>query len=127
MRPQSDDQLKSEIKNAEVLIGKVMQVGVFLAAGVMLVGVLLLLITGQSGYQGSFHPTSFSGILTGIVQLKSYAIIMAGLFLLILTPVLRVIVSIYAFYVAKDRLYVWITTTVLIILLIAMLIGMRGI
>lgn len=119
--------LKKEISNAERLIGQVMQVGVFLAAGVMLVGVLLFLISGQSGYSGNYHPSSFSTIFAGVIRFKPYAIIMLGLFLLILTPVLRVIVSIYAFYVAHDHLYVWITTLVLVILLIAMIIGMYGI
>lgn len=119
--------LKDEIHNAERLIGKVMQIGVFLAAGVMLIGVLMFLVSGHSGYSGTYHPYQFQTILAGLAGLKPYAIIMTGLFLLILTPVLRVVVSIYAFYVARDRLYVWITTLVLIILLIAMVIGMYGV
>ena len=51
---------------------------------------------------------------------------MFGIFLLILTPVLRVIVSIYAFAKEGDRLYVVITTIVLVILIIGMAIGYRG-
>ena len=60
------------------------------------------------------------------MQFKPFAIIMLGLFLLILTPVLRVVVSIYAFAVERDTLYVAITTIVLIILVIAMVIGYAG-
>ncbi|KIS04033.1 DUF1634 domain-containing protein [Paucilactobacillus wasatchensis] len=122
-----NQQNKTEMDNVEQLIGKVMQVGVLLAAAVMLIGVLMLLLTGKSGYSGSFHPTTFSSLIQGAIGLKSYAIIMIGLFLLILTPVLRVIVSIYAFYVAHDKMYVWITTLVLIILIFAMVIGMFGV
>lgn len=122
-----NQQSKSEMNAVENLIGKVMQIGVLTAALVMLLGVTMFLITGDSGYAGQYHPTTFGGMVTGLIELKSYAIIMIGLFLLILTPVLRVIVSIYAFYVAKDNLYVWITTIVLIILIFAMLIGMYGI
>lgn len=48
---------------------------------------------------------------------------MAGIFLLILTPVLRVLVSIYAFYKEKDVLYVWITTIVFIILMFGFILG----
>ncbi len=51
---------------------------------------------------------------------------MLGIFLLILTPVLRVVVSIYAFIKENDKLYAWITTVVLVILVIAMLIGYFG-
>ncbi|MBA1393641.1 DUF1634 domain-containing protein, partial [Lactobacillus sp. XV13L] len=50
-------------------------------------------------------------------------ILMLGIFLLILTPVLRVVVSIYAFLKEKDYLYVYITTFVLIILAFAMIAG----
>ena len=51
---------------------------------------------------------------------------MLGVYCLILTPVLRVIVSIYAFYREKDRLYVTITTAVLLILIVALVIGVYG-
>lgn len=120
-------QNKTEMNAVEDLIGKVMQIGVLTAAIIMLLGVGLFLITGDSGYAGQYHPTTFSDMLQGLIELKPYAIIMIGLFLLILTPVLRVVVSIYAFYVAKDKLYVWITTVVLVILIFAMFIGMYGI
>ncbi len=60
------------------------------------------------------------------MALKPYAVLMLGLFLLILTPVLRVVVSIYAFIKEKDRLYTWITTAVLVILIGAMIIGYLG-
>ena len=65
-------------------------------------------------------------IFQGAMQLKPYAVLMLGIFLLILTPVLRVVVSIYAFAIRKDRLYVAITTIVLIILIIRMTIGYQG-
>lgn len=39
-----NQQNKTEMDNVEQLIGKVMQVGVLLAAAVMLIGVLMLLL-----------------------------------------------------------------------------------
>ena len=51
---------------------------------------------------------------------------MTGLFLLILTPVLRVVASIVAFAKEGDKLYVAITTLVLIILIVAMFVGHGG-
>lgn len=125
MSQKTDQQI--EMNNVELMIGHVMQVGVYLAAFVMLLGVVIFLVTGESGYAGTYHPTTFHAIFQGLFAFKPYAIIMLGLFLLILTPVLRVVVSIYAFFVAKDMMYVWITTIVLIILIFAMIIGMYGI
>ncbi len=51
---------------------------------------------------------------------------MFGLFCLILTPVLRVVVSLFTFLKEKDYLYVGITGIVLIILVISFLIGIKA-
>lgn len=120
------DDMRKEIEDIERIIGKIMQIGVMIAAAVLVTGLAALLITGQSGYPAGVHPHSPSTILRGVVQLRPYAIMMLGIFLLILTPVLRVVVSIYAFIKERDRLYTWITTAVLIILIIAMGIGYFG-
>lgn len=59
-------------------------------------------------------------------KLKPYAIMMFGLFCLILTPVLRVVVSLFTFLKEKDYLYVGITGIVLIILVISFFIGIKA-
>jgi len=115
-----------EMAQVETIIGRILQVGVIFSAIVMLIGLALFLITGYSGYEGDFVPRQMGMILAGTWQLKPYAIMMLGVYCLILTPVLRVVVSIYAFYKEKDHLYVAITTLVLIILLIALVIGVKG-
>ena len=51
---------------------------------------------------------------------------MTGLFLLILTPVLRVVASIFAFAKEGDKMYVIITMMVLAVLIIAILLGHTG-
>lgn len=121
--PNNTEQTKQEMNHIELLIGKILRVGVAVAGTVMLVGLLAFFITGTSGYSGQNWPTSFDAIFTGLASFKPFAVMMLGLFLLILTPVLRVIVSIFAFAKENDRLYVWITIGVLAILIIAMIIG----
>ncbi|WP_125714391.1 DUF1634 domain-containing protein [Companilactobacillus kedongensis] len=116
--------MHEEMRKVELIIGKILRIGVVTSAIVIVIGIMLYFLNG-SGYTGNF-PTRFSTILNGIVAGKSYAIIMLGIFLLILTPVLRVVVSIYAFYKEKDTMYVVITTIVLVILIIAMLLGYRS-
>ncbi|QMU08981.1 DUF1634 domain-containing protein [Levilactobacillus suantsaii] len=112
-----------EMAQVETVIGRILQIGVIFSAIVMAIGLILFLATGQSGYPGDTLPLQFGAILVGTWHLKSFAIMMLGIYCLILTPVLRVVVSIYAFYREKDHLYVAITTTVLIILMIALVIG----
>ncbi|RHW48829.1 DUF1634 domain-containing protein [Bombilactobacillus bombi] len=113
---------KQEMNEIELIIGKILRVGVIISVTVMIVGMVLLLIKGDGGY-GSHFPTTFAAIGRGLLQFKPDAILMLGVFLLILTPVLRVIVSIYAFFKEQDYLYVYITVFVLIILVGAMIAG----
>lgn len=113
-----------EMEHIEVMIGRILQIGVIVAAIIMLLGLILLLINGgDGGYAVGHQPTTIKAIAMGTISLKPYAVMMVGMFCLILTPVLRVVVSIYAFYKEHDRLYVWITTAVLIILCISFVIG----
>lgn len=118
----SDDELKS----IELVIGKVLRIGVIVAAIIILFGLLLYIFTGNSGYGSGIYPTTFHAIFSGLLAGKAFAFIMLGLFVLILTPVLRVVVSIYSFYKEKDFLYVGITTFVLVILLVSFFIGHRS-
>ncbi|HEX3026827.1 MAG TPA: DUF1634 domain-containing protein [Clostridia bacterium] len=114
---------KGTTEEVEVIISKSLQVGVLLSAAIMLTGFLLFLITGNSGYPDNTYPTNLAVILQGVLAFKPYAIILAGLLVLILTPVFRVGVSIFVFLKEKDYLYVKITALVFVILIISFLLG----
>lgn len=124
--PEKTNATATEMAQVETIIGRILQVGVVFSAIVMGIGLVIFLVTGNSGYAGDTVPLTMGAILLGTWQLKAYAIMMLGTYCLILTPVLRVVVSIYAFYKERDHLYVAITTAVLIILMIALLIGLTG-
>lgn len=117
--------MHEETRQVELVIGKILRIGVITSAIVVMIGIIMYFINGGGGYDGSF-PRRFAAIFAGIAAGKPYAVIMLGIFLLILTPVLRVVVSIYAFYKEHDKLYVIITTAVLIILIFAMMMGYRS-
>lgn len=114
---------KSNIDEVEVIISRSLQIGVIFSAAVMLVGLSLFLITGKSGYSGNTFPTNLLVIFQGLISLKPYAVILTGLFILILTPVFRVGVSIIVFFKEKDFLYVKITALVFAILIVSFLLG----
>jgi len=69
---------------------------------------------------------SFSFVIHGIANLDPVALMMAGTVLLILTPVARVIVSIYAFMVDRDTKYVVITGIVFLIMVVTVIAGLLG-
>ena len=114
---------KAEMAQIELVIGKILRIGVAVSATLLIIGMLLAIIHGGTGYSEYQCPTTFTEIFSGIAAFKAGAVIMLGLFCLILTPVLRVVVSIYAFAKEGDYLYVWITVIVLVILIIGMAIG----
>ena len=61
--------------------------------------------------------TSLGGVVRGLGTLEPRSIIMFGLLILIATPVARVVMCIVGFLLEGDRLYVAISTVVLLILL----------
>lgn len=72
------------------------------------------------------YPNHLLAVLDGVRQLHGQAIVMAGLLLLIATPIARVALSIIAFIVERDRLYTAITAAVLLILLVGFAIGLEA-
>lgn len=114
----------------EQVIGRLLQLGVLLAALVVLVGAVLLLMQhGRTPVDYSvFHGEpdglrSIAGILRGVMAARSEAIVQLGLLLLIATPVARVALTLAAFVLQRDRTYVVVTTLVLALLLYGLVFG----
>ena len=116
-----------------VVIGKVLRYGVLLS------GVIILLGTFGLAANGGF--SDISGVLTynetvphdgldvspaamfhGLVTFSAFSWIELGVVVLIATPVVRVMVSVFLFAAERDRLYVVITAVVLALLLFSMLV-----
>lgn len=111
------------LNRVELLVSRALRTGVLISAFVIVAGLLLFFAAGDGGYPNNAYPTSFSAILAGTLALKPFAVILAGLVLLILTPVLRVAVSLLTFVLEQDWLYVGISALVLIILLSSFFFG----
>lgn len=71
-------------------------------------------------------PNTIGEIVAGVRNRRGQAIVMAGLLILIATPVARVALSAFLFILARDRLYAMITTVVLVILFISFAVGLAG-
>ncbi|WP_099222790.1 DUF1634 domain-containing protein [Listeria costaricensis] len=117
------DTKEEEMYKVEAVVGGLLRIGVILSAAIIIIGLALFIFTGDSGYPGDTYPTTIRAIFSGLAALKPFAIIMFGLLCLILTPVLRVVVSLFTFLKEKDYLYVAITAIVLVILAISFLLG----
>lgn len=91
----------------------------------MAVGFSASLVVGWRGslvgLPATTQPSSdFSAVGNGLRELRPIAIAQAGLLVLIATPVVRVITSVVAFVLERDRLYAAITLAVLTILLVCL-------
>jgi len=114
------------------IIAAVLRIGVSAAAAVVLAGGAYYLMkygampAQYRVFRGEpAELRSLSGIVTSAVALRSRAIISVGLLLLILTPIARVVFSVLAFAVQRDRLYVVVTLIVLTVLLYNLIVGYR--
>ena len=124
--PQSDadrERRMSLVRQAEVAISNVLRGGVLLSAVVILIGVVLYYIHPRSNAANALsYPHTLGGVIPALQAGNPEGIITLGLLILLATPVLRVAVSIGAFALEHDWLYVGITTLVLALLLSSILV-----
>jgi uncharacterized membrane protein len=111
------------------IISVVLRGGVLLSAGLLILGALLYfarVLWGGAPADPLSFPHSLGDVFSGLGHGDPLAILTLGLIVLLLTPVARVIISIFAFAREHDWLYVAITTLVLLILLVSFLLGAGG-
>jgi uncharacterized membrane protein len=118
-------------KDFQTIIGNLLRYGVWTALSVAFVGGIIYL-----KYHGNdiedysvFNERDINifnviaSIYNGVVQGDGESIIFFGVILLFLTPVFRVILSLFSFLLEKDYLYVGITLIVIAIIIISISLG----
>lgn len=130
-----------ETLRIEMFIARLLRWGVLISFITVAIGIGLLILTGNTGYHAvrlddlnsivqyrmpPDFPNTLGDVLNGALALRPYGIIALGLVILIAIPVLRVAVSVIAFAVERDWLYVLITSFVLLVLLLSFVIGETG-
>ena len=126
----SESQSRWSDHAVEQLIGRLLQIGVLVAAAVVIIGAGLV-FAQHGGKPVSYdvfrgepaYLRSISGIVHGALTMDSLAIVQLGLLLLIATPVARVAFTFVAFALQRDRMYMAITALVLALLLYGLLLG----
>jgi uncharacterized membrane protein len=119
--------------DVDQLLGNLLRVGVIIATIVAVVGGVLFLAqhgldpaTGRVFRGEPPELRSVRGIVRGALAWKPDAIIQLGLLLLIATPVARVAMSLVAFILQRDRVYVVVTSIVLALLIFSLAGGIPG-
>ena len=115
------------------LLGNLLRIGVMVASIVAAFGGVLLLsrhgFDQASGNVFASEPAelrSVGAIIRGALAFHPAAIVQLGLVLLIATPVARVAMSLVAFVLQRDRIYIVVTTIVLALLIFSLVGGISG-
>ena len=119
--------------DVDQFLGNMLRIGVIIATIVAAVGGVLYL--AHHGFEPTDHRV-FHGepaelrhvgsIVRGAFTLNSAAIVQLGLVLLIATPVARVAMSLVAFILQRDRIYIVVTSIVLALLIYSLTGGIAG-
>lgn len=117
-------------------IAAVLRGGVLISLALMVAGVALLALTGHTGYGQPADPRApvaaevapawphtVGGIVAGALAGRPYGLLLAGLLVVIATPVLRVAISAVTFIGQGDRAYALIALAVLAVLVFSFLLG----
>ena len=122
------------MSRVELIISRVLRIGVMASLFLIVLGTLLTFLhhpayvsspndLARLTRPGAAVPHTLRGVANGVLALQGQSIVATGLLVLILTPVMRVAVSIAAFTVQRDRIYMAITSVVLLLLLLSFVLG----
>jgi uncharacterized membrane protein len=121
------------VRKVELLISHLLRIGVVSSLVVVVIGLIISFLhhpeyLHSDQMQQVISPSrvtwhSLRELFRGLLHLRGEAIIMAGLLLLIATPVMRVAVSIVAFIVERDWVFVVVTSFVLAMLILSFVLG----
>ena len=126
--------LSPAVPRVEIVISSLLRVGVAVSLAVVILGTIISFVhhpgylwssnyLGELTTPGKALPHSLPETLAGVRAGRGQAIVIAGLLLLIATPVLRVAVSIFAFLLQRDWIFTLLTAMVLGFLLLSFFLG----
>lgn len=118
-------------KDFQSIIGNLLRYGVWISLSVAFIGGIIYLMNhgGDIEDYSVFKENDrnifevITEIYNGVIQGNGESIIFFGVILLFLTPVLRVLLSLFSFLLEKDYLYVVITLIVIFIILVSVSLG----
>jgi len=118
-------------KDFQTIIGNLLRYGVWISLSVAFIGgIIYLMHHGNDIEDYSVFKENdrnifevITAIYNGVIQGRGESVIFFGVLLLFLTPVFRVLLSLFSFLLEKDYLYVVITTIVIGIIIMSISFG----
>ena len=118
-------------KDFQTIIGNLLRYGVWISLSVAFIGGIVYLMHHGSDIEdySVFKENDrnifevFANVYNGVISGRGESIIFFGVILLFLTPVFRVLLSLFSFLLEKDYLYVAITAIVIGIIILSISFG----
>lgn len=118
-------------KDFQTIIGNLLRYGVWISLSVAFIGGIVYLLHHGSDIEdySVFKENDrnifevFANVYNGVIHGSGESIIFFGVILLFLTPVFRVLLSLFSFLLEKDYLYVTITAIVIGIIVLSISFG----
>ncbi|SEM55612.1 Uncharacterized membrane protein [bacterium A37T11] len=122
---------KVKDRDIQLFIGYLLRYGIWSALTVTFIGGIIYLSRHHLEIKSFSNFTEkdvnmrdfIANTMQGVIDGKGQSIIMAGILLLFLTPILRILFSLVAFFLEKDYLYVLITLIVVAIICFSVFFG----
>jgi uncharacterized membrane protein len=116
----SDTEASSAAEVLEAAIGRLLVVGIWTAMALVLVGVVLMLATGVDPLaHGAIPPFNLAQIPADLLALQPEGFLWAGIVLVILLPIGRVVVAGLAFVAERDWRLALVSFLVLLVVLVS--------
>ena len=128
---------RSEPGRMDLVISTLLRSGVLLSMALIFIGLALMFLHNPSYVRsaealqrltspGAAFPHALPDVIAGLRDRHGQSVVALGLLILILTPILRVAISIVLFALERDHAFVVITTAVLSILIASFFLGKAG-
>ncbi len=111
----------SDIHRMEMFISRLMRVSVQISGSLIALGIAVFLVTGNDTCPVNMFDIQW--VIYGSPFFAPSHIIFLGFMILIGTPLLRIITSVFVYAKVKDWMFTSITGLVLIVLIISMVLG----
>jgi uncharacterized membrane protein len=129
----------AEVRRLESAVAVVLRIGVTLSSALLVVGTVITLVASSTSHQarrtvaslraGAAHPAGLAiarnvgDVVHGLGHLQGPDVVILGVAVLVLTPIVRVAVSLAVYAADRDGRYVAITAVVLAMLLASFALG----
>jgi uncharacterized membrane protein len=135
--PDSRANQPNMVHKLEMIVSWLLRIGVFSSLVIITTGTIITFLHHPNDIRAhttvvelldhhNHYPRNIHDDLAGVEHFHGRSIVILGLLVLIATPVLRVAVTIVAFAIQRDRIFVLITSIVLLLLLLSFALGKAG-